>query len=301
MSRRWPSKLCSPEMSLCMEATYLSIFGACCYLTLDGWRRTSAMCFFCVAIVYQVKAVVFCVASHMEVRTSAMPFVFFAGRVSVLVFSILTFIAAMQGYSYLTLADPATSLHGVGLGDLAERLAAQPRVYDVILTDGFVQSNWTGIEQQTHCDKDVCYAVSVVAAPMYASADTAHGPPLAWAVGRKEIRPVYCGASTGLCGIYEGGLERSGGAKLFGISLEGVNMVHLAAEKAADRGGFPLVEGLPTLRLGDPVALMKASGEWMRHLWSWFLVSVVLAVFANGDTIGVLVEKGEGAELRPIL
>lgn len=301
MPRRWPSKLCSPQRSLCLEATYLSIFGTCCYLALGGWLAASAGCFFLAATAYMIKAVTFAVVSHRERGTSIMPFLFFTGRTAVIVLSILTFNASTQGYRYLMIADPSTSVHGVGLRELIKQLAARPRAYDVILTDGFVQTNWTGLEQETHCGKDACNTISVAAAPIFESASAAHGPPLAWAVGRTTIRPVYCGRWKGLCGIYEGMLTQSAGVEVLGVSVGGRDMVRLAAQKAAAEGGFPFVTGLPMLRLSDPAALMEVSGKWMRHLWSWFLVSLVLAVFANADTIGALVEKDEAAELRALL
>lgn len=222
---------------------------------------------------------------HMEVdETSAV--ISGVGHVCAVVMLVLIMVSASCGDNYLKVNDPSTSIRGIGVEDLAEGLARNPKAYDVVLTDGYVMAEWQAyvVEEASNCagkqSYESCGRDYYSAAPIYKNKASASGPPVAWAVKDSSgLSPTYCTKQgAGLCGFKSVAspikAPQKGG--LFG----GCSGFQCAAQDSAEKGGFTMPTELPALLMVNPFESVKTSEKWYSFYY-YFVAAFVLSMIVG--------------------
>lgn len=206
-------------------------------------------------------------------------------QLSALVLTVLVFVSCIFGYHYLMIKDSSTSVRGIGVEDLAEAYRRNPNAYDVVMTDGFVQTVWAGYF--TISTKDSTSHFS--AAPIYKDVASASGVPLAWAIGDddgywEKMEGTYC-AGAGVCGFKGPTIGESSVASMFDDGFV------KAAKNAASEGSFEFVNGLPSVKMGNPYESLRESGKWYGQLYNFLFAFLFCFIVGNIDELTMAIKK----------
>jgi len=191
--------------------------------------------------------------------------------------------------------------------DLAEAYERNPNAYDVVLTDGFVQTLQAGYYTQkaqsefSSEGQSEGSTPSFSAAPIYKDATSASGVPLAWAVSNQDgvsqqFQATYCPGG-GVCGFKSSTRVNppefepvlSSGSVVtdsLGQSIPGRDSGHtIAAKRAAQKMGFEFPEGLPALEMINPLIALKSSEKWYALFYPFLFATLACCALAEIETI----------------
>lgn len=239
-----------------------------CTLSFHGWYITGIVFLYCAMQGYGTMAYIGIMVAKDANNINLAHILKCLLRISAGVFMVCLFVSCNSGYNYLSIMDPSTSLRGVGVEELGAAYKRNPNAYDVVTTDGFVQTLWSGYVGGDEEDFS--------AAPIYKDLASASGTPLAWAIGSedgywKQIQGTYCPGG-GLCGF--------AGQSLSTGSL--VDSGHTrAAKTAAKKGGFDFPEGLPSLLMVNPFESLKRSERWYGLFYHFLMAGILCGVLAE--------------------
>jgi len=234
-------------------------------------------------------------------------------RLVACVLMVCLYISTYNASVFLKIKDPASSVRGVGVKDLAEAYERKPNAYDVVLTDGFVQILWAGYytePKQKDPGPEPPPRESFSAAPIYKDAASASGVPSAWAVSNQELPPCSGALFTPNCGQFQATYCPGGGVCGFksqdaqldpkysvlssGAYYGGDSGHTTAAKRAAQKMGIEFPEGLPTLEMINPLIALKSSEEWYALFYPFLFATLACCAQAEMETI---MAYGKGDEL----